>query len=102
MNIIYFFVGDVQKHQDITIEYCPTDEMIGDFFTKPVEGAKFWRFRNIIMNSSHDEYGPVDVDELMAIHNEKNDKEVRYGVGRNNSRQIWDGWAQHQQGAESS
>ena len=45
--------------------------MIGDFFTKPVGGAKFRCFRNIIMNVSHDEYGPVDVDELMAIHNEK-------------------------------
>ena len=44
--------------------------MIGIFFIKPVEGAKFWRFRNIIMKISHDEYGPVDVDELMAIHNE--------------------------------
>jgi hypothetical protein len=71
MNIRYFFVADVQKRQHITIEYCPTDEMIGDFFTKPVGGAKFRRFRNIIMNVSHDEYGPVDVDKLMAIHNEK-------------------------------
>ena len=43
--------------------------MIGNFFTKPVGGAKFLRFRNIIMNISHDEYGPVDVDELMSIHN---------------------------------
>ena len=68
-NIRYFFVTDVQKCQHITIEYCPTGEMIGDFFTKPVGGAKFHRFCNIIMNVSHDEYGPVDVDKLMAIHN---------------------------------
>jgi hypothetical protein len=71
MNIRYFFVADVQKRQHITIDYCPTDEMIGDFFTKPVGGSKFRRFRNIIMNISHDEHGPVDVDELMIIHNEK-------------------------------
>ena len=88
MNIRYFFVTDVQKRQHITIEYCPTDDMIGNFFTKPVGGAKFRRFRSIIMNTSHDEYGPVDVDKLMAIRNEKNDKEVQYGVGRNNSRQM--------------
>ena len=71
MNIIYFFVADVQKRQHITIDYCPTDEMIGDFFTKPVGGAKFRRFCNIIMNISHNKYGPVDMDELMTIHNEK-------------------------------
>ena len=35
MNISYFFVGDVAKRQHITIHYYPTDEMIGDFFTKP-------------------------------------------------------------------
>ena len=74
MNVRYFFVVNVQKRQHIVIEYCPTDEMIGDFFTKPVGGAKFRCFRNIIMNVSHDEYGPVDVDKLMAIHNEKMEK----------------------------
>ena len=45
--------------------------MIGDFFTKPLGGAKFRRFRNIIMNISHDEYGDVNVDELMAVHQAK-------------------------------
>ena len=71
MNIRYFFVADVHKRQYITIEYFPTDEMIGNFFTKPLGGAKFRRFRNIIMNVSHDEYGPVNVDESMLIHNKK-------------------------------
>ena len=74
MNIRYFFVADVISRKHLTIEYCPTDEMIGDFFTKPVGGAKFRRFRNIIMNITHDEHGPVDVDELMAIHNAKMQK----------------------------
>lgn len=71
MNIRYFFVGDVIKRKEVILQYCPTDEMIGDFFTKPLGGAKFRRFRNIIMNISHDEHGPVDVDELTAIHYEK-------------------------------
>ena len=45
--------------------------MIGDFFTKVVVGVKLWRFRIITMSISHDEYEPVDMDELMTIHNEK-------------------------------
>ena len=71
MNIRYFFVADVQQRKHITIEYCPTDEMIGDFFTKPLGGGKFRRFRNIIMNVDRDKYGVVDMDALMGIHHAK-------------------------------
>ena len=39
--------------------------MIGDFSTKPLECSKFRRFRNIIMNCSYDEYGPVDIDKIL-------------------------------------
>ena len=80
MNIRYFFVGDVMKRKQAILQYCPTDEMIGDFFTKPLGGAKFRRFRNIIMNISHDEHGPVDVDELTAIHYDK--MKVRIGESK--------------------
>ena len=68
MNIQYFFVADVAKRKHITIKYCPTDKIIGDFFTKPLGGAKFRRFWNIIMNCSYNEHGPVDVDALMEVH----------------------------------
>ena len=77
MSIRYFFVADVIERKHLTLKYCPTDEMIGDFFTKPVGGAKFRRFRNIIMNISHEEYGPVDVDKLMALHNAKIQKSFK-------------------------
>ncbi len=71
MNIRYFFVANVKSRNHITIKYCPTDEMISDFFTKLVGEMKFQRFRNIFMNVSHGKYGPVDVDELLKIHNDK-------------------------------
>ena len=71
MNVRYFFVADVISRRHLTVEYCPTDEMIGDFFTKPMGGAKFRRLRNIIMNINFDEYGPVDMDKLTAIHHAK-------------------------------
>ena len=90
MNIRYFFVADVQERKQITMEYCPTDEMIGDFFTKPLQGGKFRRFRNIIMNITDDEYGPVDVDELMRIHQIKmeNKNEVKDIINESQSDQI--------------
>ena len=39
MNIRYFFVADCVERGHITIKHYPTDEMIGDFFTKPISGA---------------------------------------------------------------
>ena len=65
MNIRYFFVSQCVKRGHIVIQYCPTDNMIGEFFTKPLQGSKFRIFRNIIMNCSYDEYGPVDIDKIL-------------------------------------
>ena len=50
LNIRYFFVADQQAKGHISIKYCPTDEMLGDYFTKPTHGTKFKGFREEIMN----------------------------------------------------
>jgi hypothetical protein len=31
------------------VEYCPTLEMLGDYFTKPHQGSLFRKFRNNIL-----------------------------------------------------
>lgn len=49
LNIRYFFVQDKIERGEISMEYCPTGEMIGDFFTKPLQGGKFMEFRRLIM-----------------------------------------------------
>jgi len=54
INIRYLFVTDCIKQGDLQVEYCPTDDMLGDFFTKPLQGARFKRLRQIILNLSHD------------------------------------------------
>jgi hypothetical protein len=54
--------------------------MIRDFFTKPLGGANFLRFRNIIMNCSQDDYGIVNVDALMAAHHRTIDQDVKTAV----------------------
>ena len=50
MNIRYFYVTDKVKSGEIRIEYCPTDRMRGDFFTKPIQGTKFYEDRDVLMN----------------------------------------------------
>ena len=50
LNIRYFFVTDQKEKGNISIQYCPTEHMTGDYMTKPVHGKKFKKFRQEIMN----------------------------------------------------
>lgn len=50
LNIRYFFVADQVAKGRMTVTYCPTDQMIGDYMTKPTHGKKFKYFRQKIMN----------------------------------------------------
>jgi hypothetical protein len=49
MNIRYFFLTDQIEKGNLVVEYCPTDEMIADYFTKPLVGSKFIKFKRAIM-----------------------------------------------------
>ena len=49
INLRYFWMTDQIKKGNVSIEYCPTGEMKADFFTKPLVGAKFFRFRKSIL-----------------------------------------------------
>jgi hypothetical protein len=50
MNIQYFYVTNKVKSGELRIEYCPTNKMRGDFFTKPIQGGKFYWDRDVLMN----------------------------------------------------
>jgi hypothetical protein len=50
INARYFFVTDQIAAHEVSVQYCPMGEMIVDFFTKPVQGTLFQKFRNFIMN----------------------------------------------------
>jgi len=47
--IRYFFVTDRIKSGEISTKWCPTEEMIADFLTKPLQGAIFTKFRDLLM-----------------------------------------------------
>jgi hypothetical protein len=49
INIRYFYITDQVEQGNVEIQYCPTDEMVGDFMTKPLQGEKFRKFRRIIL-----------------------------------------------------
>ena len=47
MKLFYF--TDLIKREKINVEYCPTDEMMANYMTKPLVGTKFVKFINKIM-----------------------------------------------------
>jgi hypothetical protein len=49
INIRYFFITDRIKKEEVSVVWCPTGDMIGDFATKPLKGALFRKFRDQIM-----------------------------------------------------
>ena len=51
IEIRYYFITDQIALNNASIRYCPTEQMIADFFTKPLQGALFRRLRSLIMNN---------------------------------------------------
>ena len=41
INMRYYFIKDWVETGDVMIEHCPTEEMLGDHFIKPLKGALF-------------------------------------------------------------
>ena len=49
LNTRHFMTTDQVGHGDCTIQCCPTDDMVGNFVTKGLQGVKFATFRKKIM-----------------------------------------------------
>jgi Reverse transcriptase (RNA-dependent DNA polymerase) len=50
-DVKYFYITDLIERKEVSIEYCPTEEMIADYMTKPLTGSKFYKFKKSIMNN---------------------------------------------------
>jgi hypothetical protein len=75
INIRYYFVTDRIAAGELSVEYCPTGEMLADFFTKPLQGALFRKFRNRILNLTE--------EEVRAYKKKANEKTVRFADEEN-------------------
>jgi hypothetical protein len=86
INIRYFFVTDRIRKNELTVEWCPTGDMIGDFMTKPNQGTLFTKFRDQIMGVvSAKDPGPGKVPKVPKAktnnksHKKQGDRLVRHG-----------------------
>ena len=50
INVQYFFAKDCIERKELKIEFCGTDSIWADVYTKPLQGRKFKEFRKIILN----------------------------------------------------
>jgi hypothetical protein len=53
IDIRCFFIKDRIDIENIDVQCCPTKHMLADFFTKPLQGALFRKFRAVVMGHEH-------------------------------------------------
>ena len=61
-HIRYFFTKDRVDKGELKVEYCPTLQMLADFFTKPIQGALYNKFRDAIMG-----YTPITSLQIKVV-----------------------------------
>ena len=50
INVRYFFIADKINLKELVVKWCPTDQMVADYNTKPLSEEKFYQFRKAILN----------------------------------------------------
>ncbi len=51
IEIRHYYVADRVAKGDLRVVWCPTDEMIADFLTKPLQGKAFVKFWDLLMGA---------------------------------------------------
>lgn len=63
INVCYFFAVDKIKNNKVKVIFCPTDKMVADYQSKPLQGVLFIDHRNTIMGVR-----PEDFDRYKRIY----------------------------------
>jgi hypothetical protein len=53
IDIRFFFIKDRLRTEHISMVHCPTEAMLADFFTKPLQGNLFNKFKRVILGHDH-------------------------------------------------
>jgi len=61
IDIRYFFVKESIDKKEVKLIYLPTEHMVADFFTKPLQGKAFLQHRDVILG-----YKEFNVNQLPA------------------------------------
>ena len=89
MEIRYFFIKDNIWRNELSVKYCPTDIILGDYYTKPQQGIRMRRSRVAILNLKYD---PTQVSQecvKTCTPNQLGELTTR-GAGSNNYYKCYD------------
>ena len=50
INTRYFLIIEHINQCELEIKYCITEDILGDYFTKPLQGKLFIKFHKSVMN----------------------------------------------------
>ena len=78
LDVRYYFVTDCIKRREVKVVYCPTENMLADFFTKLLQGAVFWQMRSQILNMPFTDTSASEAHRSV-MDEAKNDKKQRGG-----------------------
>ena len=70
IDIQYFYIKEKVDSKDVVIEYCPTEMMTANYFTKLLQGNLFKCFQTLIMRS--DPSSKYCVDPRSVLSHEEN------------------------------
>ena len=65
IHVRFFYIKDFIERGNMSVEYCPTGEMLSDILTKPLQGIVFKKMRSMLMNC------PVEYVETVLAGIEK-------------------------------
>ena len=72
LAIKYFYANSLLQNRTITaVEYCPTEEMISDFLSKPLQGSLFRKHRNTLLGITEKE----EAEHCRLYYQERNSKQ---------------------------
>ena len=53
VSIRFFFAADRVQKKEFSVEYCHTDSMLADFYSKALQGKLFHKYREVLMGWKH-------------------------------------------------
>ena len=71
INIRYYFITDRIIKQEASVEFCPTFDMIGDYFTKALQISQFCQFRNIVLGIHEDDIPSYNASGRVLLEGQK-------------------------------
>ena len=76
MDIWYFYVGDHIQNKTLSLQHCPTKEMLADYFTKPLQSSLFIRLHDHIMGAEFEDGDPKTHRSVLEYQDDHENQEA--------------------------